>query len=369
MRLLAVASLEEDVKLAKPVYNDNGQILISSGIPLTNLMIKRLNQLGISFVYIEDENTEDIIIRPAITESTRREAMGLMKQTFEFVHTDQTLTKRFSFDKVEKQFRSVIRDVIDQVNGHKEAVSMLSEVCAHDNYILNHSLNVTIYALALSMKMKNITKKQLEEIGLGAMLHDVGKLLIPLDILMKPSRLTNEEYAIIKKHTEYGFELLRREHSIPLTAAHCAFQHHERLNGKGYPRGLIGNEIHLYGKIIGIADVYDAVTSNRVYRQAMLPHEGLEILYAGSGTEFDSEMIEAFRKAIVIYPNGLSVHLHDGRRGVVLRQNPAVSDRPVLLILEENLHKVEKPYELDMTKDLTVLISETDTTLLGKKVF
>lgn len=366
MRLVAVSTLKEHVKLAKPVYNEAGQILIGHGIPLTKQMILRLHQLGITFVYMEDEKTEDIVFRPAVTEKARQEALGVMKQSFEDVANAKNFNSKFSFDKMERQFKSVIREMLDQIKGHKEAVSLLSDVCAHDNYILAHSLNVTIYTLALGLKLQ-LKSRQLEEIGLGAMLHDVGKILVPHSILMKPSRLTDGEYEEIKKHAEYGFNILKKEHSIPLTAAHCAYQHHERLNGTGYPRGITGDQIHLYGKILGITDVYDAVTSNRVYRQAMLPSEGLEILYAGAGTQFDAEMVEAFRKSIVVYPNGLTVHLHDHRKGVVLRQTPHVSDRPVLLILEEENRELDQPYELDLSKELTVMISETDTTLLGKQ--
>ncbi|WP_203362189.1 HD-GYP domain-containing protein [Bacillus sp. REN10] len=366
MRLVAVSTLKEHVKLAKPVYNEAGQILIGHGVPLTKQMIFRLQQLGITFVYMEDKKTEDIVFNPAVTDRTRQEALSLMKQSFEGVVNTRNFNNKFSFDKMERQFKAVIREMLDQIKEHKEAVSLLSNVCAHDNYILAHSLNVMIYTLALSLKLQ-LKSQQLEEIGLGAMLHDVGKILIPQSILMKPSRLTNEEYEEIKKHAEYGFNILRKEHTIPLPAAHCAYQHHERINGTGYPRGLVGDQIHLYGKILGITDVYDAVTSNRIYRQAMLPSEGLEILYAGAGTQFDAEMVKAFRKSIVVYPNGLTVHLNDNRKGVVLRQTPHISDRPVLLILEEEDRELDEPYELDLSKELTVIISETDTTLLGKK--
>ena len=131
------------------------------------------------------------------------------------------------------------------------------------------------------------------------------------------------------------FNYLKNIHTVSLHVAHCAYQHHERLDGSGYPRGLKDNEIHELGKIIAVADVFDAVTSNRVYRSAMLPHEGLEILYAGAGTKFEIPIVEAFRRAVAIYPNGLSVVLNDGRKGVVSGQNIGIGDRPIIRILEE----------------------------------
>ena len=118
-------------------------------------------------------------------------------------------------------------------------------------------------------------------IGLGSMLHDIGKIAVSKEILLKPGKLTEEEFQVIKTHTTEGFEMLRNSYSVPLLVAHCAFQHHERLDGSGYPRGIKSKDIHDYAKVIAVADVFDAVTSNRVYRSAMLPHEGLEMLYAG----------------------------------------------------------------------------------------
>lgn len=366
MRLVAVSSIQENVFLAENVLNSKGQILLKAGAELTPPIVKRLYSLGISYLYIEDARTDDIYIRPVLTEGTRREALCVMSEAFNQLKKDLSAdSPKFGFHKMEKKFVSVVRDIIRQIRSRKEAIDLLTHLYAHDDYIFTHSLNVTIYTLALSMKLKNLTPKQTEEIGLGAMLHDVGKMLIPLAILKKPSKLTSDEFTIVKSHTELGFELLRKEHGLPLTAAHCALQHHERLNGSGYPRGLKGNEIHIFGKMIGISDVYDAVTSNRIYRKAMLPHEGMEILYAGSGTEFETEYIEKFRKAIVMYPTGLTVWLTDGRKGIVCEQNEHVSDRPVLLILEEDGHNLKVPYKVNLAVETTVFIKETDTTLSG----
>jgi HD-GYP domain-containing protein (c-di-GMP phosphodiesterase class II) len=367
LRLVAVSTIEKDVKLAENVFNNKGNILLKTGAVLTTSIINRLQMLGITYVYIEDGRTDDILIQPVLAEETRQEAIQVMTEAFDQVKQDLTTgATRFGFHKMERQFSSVVRDIISQIRDRKEAIDLLTHLYAHDDYVFSHSLNVTIYTLALSMKMKNLTAKQTEEIGMGAMLHDVGKMMIPAPILKKPARLTKEEFELVKKHTEYGFDLLRKEHSLPLTSAHCALQHHERLNGTGYPRGLKGNEIHVFGKMIGIADVYDAVTSNRVYRRAMLPHKGMEILYAGAGSEFEKDYVEMFRRAIVMYPTGLTVRLNDGRKGIVSRQNEYISDRPLLLILEENGTDIRDPYEIDMSADQTLFITETDTTLSGK---
>ncbi|MDQ0215195.1 putative nucleotidyltransferase with HDIG domain [Oikeobacillus pervagus] len=367
MRLKSVESLQEDEVLAKPIYNEKGRILIKKEVPLKKYMIERLKTLGVSFVYIHDPNTNDVVVRQVLSDETRQEAIKVIKDTFELVQNDLDLSNKFIFDKIGRRFSTVVRNILQEIRGNHEAISLLSELFSYDQYIFTHSLNVTIYSLALAVELNQFNQKQLEEIGLGAMLHDIGKVFIPKPILMKPGGLTDEEYAIIQQHTVQGFELLRKESTIPLVAAHCAFQHHERLNGSGYPRGLKGDEIHIYARIMAVADVYDAVTSNRVYRKALLPHDAFEILFAGVGKLFEKEMVESFRRAIIVYPNGLSVHLNDGRKGIVVSQSKGFSDRPVVRILEEDKHELLMPYEVDMSKDFSILIDETDITLIGKK--
>ncbi len=365
MRLLSTKSLQKNMTLAKPIYNGKGQVLVSEGVPLTPRIIDRLIELGITYVYISDPFTNDIEIKSPISEKTKKEAIQTIEQTFEVIKKGKSLSKVFLFEQLGKKFSFVVRDILEQIKNHKDVISLLSEVSAYDHYIFTHSLNVTIYSLALGVELK-LPQRKLEELGMGAMLHDVGKMLVPYEILTKPGKLTNEEYHVIQKHAEDGFYILRNVPNLPLVAAHCAYQHHERLDGSGYPRSLVGENIHYYSRILAITDVYDAVTSNRVYRQAMLPHEGLEILYAGAGTKCDLIMIEAFRRSIASYPTGVTVHLNDCRKGIVIKQNTGTSDRPVIRIIEDNGSRVETPYELDLLKELSVIIVETDTTLLGK---
>ncbi|MBD3108214.1 HD-GYP domain-containing protein [Bacillus sp. AGMB 02131] len=192
---------------------------------------------------------------------------------------------------------------------------------------------------------------------MGTILHDVGKLKVPREILMKPGELADEEFAIIKKHTEYGFVILKEVKTIPLVVALCAYQHHERLDGTGYPQGLKDEDIHYYAKIIAVADVFDAITSNRVYREAMLPHEGLEILYAGCGRLFDLQIVEAFRSAVAIYPVGVTVELSNRTVGIVKKQNIGLGDRPIIEIIEEDGKKLSSPYVINLSEKLDIVVT------------
>ncbi|WP_077624936.1 HD-GYP domain-containing protein [Sediminibacillus massiliensis] len=365
MRLVHTKSIDPGTKLAKAVYNEKGKILIQKNIELTRRMLNRLIQYNITYVYIKDAFTDDIEVNPPVSEEVRIEAYQMIKSTFSDFNKESFHSNSFLFDN-SSRMNNIVQEILRQIQNQDEVVSILSDVFVNDNYVFNHSLNVTIYSLALGTEL-GLNRSKLEELGLGAMLHDVGKMFIPQNILQKQSRLTEEEFEIIKGHTESGFEFLRNTPNVPLLAAHCAFQHHERIDGSGYPRGLKDKEIHPHARLLGIADVFDAVTSDRVYRDAMLPHEGLEILYAGAGTLFDKELVEAFRRTIAVYPNGLTVELSDGRTGVVARQNNNLCERPVIRVLEE--HGVEiPPYELDLSKQLDVVVSSCRTALGKEKI-
>jgi HD-GYP domain-containing protein (c-di-GMP phosphodiesterase class II) len=355
MRLLTTKSLSPGAVLGKTIYNERGTILVSEGATLTETIIKRLLSLNIQYVYIKDERTKGIVPVSSISDAVRVEAVQTIESTFAQIHINDKVQNAIVVEKAAIKFTQLIRSIMDQLKSSEDLLTLLADVYVYDNYIFSHSLNVALYSLALGMELK-LNEKQLETLGMGAILHDVGKMVIPFEILGKAGKLTEEEYEVVKKHPEHGFKLLKDIHTVSLHVAHCAYQHHERLDGSGYPRGLVGNEIHDLGKIIAVADVFDAVTSNRVYRSAMLPHEGLEILYAGAGKQFEISIVEAFRKAVAIYPNGLSVVLNDGRKGVVSSQNVGIGDRPVIRIIEEVNQPLQEPYEVDLKSQPQLMI-------------
>lgn len=355
MRLISTRSLQAGMKLAKSIYNENGIPLLSKGVSLTDKTIQRLIRQGVSYVYIEDKATEDIVIESAVSEELRIEATQEIKEIFHEISNAGLEKKSFLLDKQGKKMGEIVKKLLAEIQQQPKQLSMLADIFVTDQYVFQHSLNVTIYSLALGISLQ-FPQKKLLEIGVGSLLHDIGKIFIDQKILNKKGRLTDEEFEVIKTHTELGFDFLRQHIEIPSVVAHCAYEHHERLDGSGYPRGIKKNEIHPYGKLIAITDVFDAVTSNRIYRDAMLPHEGLEILYAGSISQFDKHMVEEFKKSIIIYPNGLQVELSDGRKGVILRQNPHLNERPVVRVLSEDDQPLKVPYEIDLKEELDTMI-------------
>lgn len=354
MRLVTIDSLQPGMKLGKPIYNEKGQTLLNEQIVLYQPIINRLLELGIKYVYVLDGLTNDVKVNDPIPAEVARKAQLTILNTFRDIQTGKSPLGSIVVEKASKKFVDLIRTILEELETKQDLLDLMVNAFAYDEYIFSHSLNVTLYSIALGIQLK-LPKKELEILGMGAIFHDIGKLKVPKEILLKPGKLSNSEYEIIKKHAVDGYDILRKVNTIPLAVAHCAYQHHERLDGSGYPRGIKEAEISTYAKIIAIADVFDAITTNRVYREALLLHEGLEILYAGASTLFDKEMIQAFRLAVAVYPIGMKVTLSNGLEGIVIGQNVGFGDRPIIRIIKEDNILVE-PFDLDLKKSLSVTI-------------
>jgi putative nucleotidyltransferase with HDIG domain len=368
MRLVNLDRCESGVKLGKSINNENGKVLLSQGTELTDRLIIKLKKYNISTIYIEDEASEGIEIVESIPEELRTEAVNEITQGFKIISelksNRSNIQGMIKSGRAIRSFQKIFRDILSYLNENQGALNLLATTKIHENYVFNHCLNVSIYACQLAIE-NGLPLKNIEELGLGAMLHDIGKVYIPSEILNKPGKLTVEEYEQVKLHCELGFETLRKIHEIPLTVAHCALQHHERIDGLGYPRGLKNDEIHRYAKILSVVDVFDAVTGSRVYRPSMLPHKGIEILYAGNGTQFDSKQIQLFKDCIAIYPQGLTIKLNDGRAGIVTKYNFHATGRPEIRIIRDEENQKVVPYEIDLSANdnLTIEIVEADALL------
>lgn len=368
MRLVTLDRCLAGVKLGKAIYNDDGKVLLAKGAELTERLIDKLKTLNIFTVYIEDEKSEGIDIVEAIPEKLRNEVSNVIVESLntiaELNENKVNIQSMIKSDKAIQSFQTIFKNILNCLKENRTALNLLATTKIYENHVYTHSLNVTIYACQLAIENK-LSEKQIEEVGLGAMLHDLGKLYISKEILNKPGKLTSVEYEEMKLHSELGFSILKNIHEIPLTVAHCAFQHHERIDGTGYPRGLKGNEIHPYAKILSVADVFDAVTSHRVYRPGMLPHKGLELLYSGFGTHFEEKQVQLFKECIAIYPEGLTVKLNDGRTGIVSKYNFHSVGRPEIRIIKDEENQEVTPYEIDLSskKHLTVEIIEADALL------
>lgn len=357
MRLLPLSKVKPGMRLGKKIYNEEGLTLLGEHVELSERLISRLVSSGIDFIYVDDSRTHDIVVQDLLTEETRRKSLVEIRGTFRKLMTDGVQSKGVGTHRLGQTFGGLLEMIMDDLSENKDAMIMLSNIGIVDHYLFQHSLNVCIYSVMLGMS-HGYSRDELMTLGLGSLLHDIGKTQIPLVLLQKNGSLTEAEYENIKKHTDYGFQFLKDEPNIPLLAAHCAFQHHERLDGSGYPRGLKGNEIHEYAKWIGLADSFDAMTTNRVYRKAMLPHQAMERLYGGAGTLYEKTQIELFRDRIAVYPIGMTVKLNTGETGVVSAVNAAVPHRPIIRILQDaDGEDLKQPVEVDLSEKLNIMIT------------
>jgi len=216
--------------------------------------------------------------------------------------------------------KKVVADMVDSVIRNPDALMCLNQLKNKDEYTALHSLRVCVLALAFGRHL-DLTPEELNVLGIGALLHDVGKMKVPNDVLNKPGKLTDKEYDLMKTHVPCGVSILEQTHGIPDAAIDVARYHHERYAGGGYALGAKGEEIGLFGTVGAIVDCYDAITSDRSYHSGMSAHEALNKMYSWRGKDFQPVMIEQFIQCMGIYPIGSVVELHNGSVGVVISIN------------------------------------------------
>ena len=329
--------------LAQPISDADGRLLLNAGTELTRGIAAALQRRGHFTVYVEDPNAEGIVPQEGVQQRTRDEAAATVRQLFEAINRGE----RLPLDGM--------REHVDAMLGELARVDSplleLSTLRSINDYTYIHSANVCAYSLLLGSRL-GLAGDQLRDLGLGALLHDVGKVFCS-DLCNKPGPLTPEEWERVRQHPWDGYTMLRQYTEVPLFAAHIAYQHHERLDGSGYPRGLTAERILPFAKVVGIADVFDAVTSDRSYARAAPPHQAMSLLLAGAGVKFDAEMVRAFSACLAVYPTGSLVLLSDNCIGVVAGQGDD-PQYPVVRVLGCSGQRLSRPEEVRLHPDLSV---------------
>ncbi|MDR3584651.1 MAG: HD-GYP domain-containing protein [Desulfosporosinus sp.] len=355
MRLVNMRYVEEGSILARPVMNSFGMVLLQTGVILTASYIDRLKTLGYDVLFIQDDRLDDVEINIAITNQTREVAYKSIELISKYLERDSNSKDSIPIDNVRISVRQMINDLLSS----SDIIGNLTEIQGYDDYTFHHSVNTTIISLILGIA-SGYSEQKLMELGMGVLMHDIGKIKVPEEILNKKTPLTEAEFGEIKKHTTYGFEILRKNNDLSLLSAHVAFQHQEKWDGTGYPRGLKGSAIHEYGRLAAIADVYEALTSKRVYRKAIEPNEAFEYIISQGNTHFDPKIVEVFKKNIAVYPSGSGILLSNGQRGNVIKQNPAFPNRPFVRTFFENGEPLTAPidYNLALYPSLMIVALE-----------
>lgn len=259
-----------------------------------------------------------------------------------------------------KAVKDALNPMIDSVMRNPDACIWLARMKNRDSYTYKHSMSASVWAVALGRQL-GLPRIDLSTLATGALLIDIGKLQLPPDLLAKPSRLSRGEFELIKTHVDLGIEMLKDSPEATRVVLEMVATHHERHNGKGYPKKLKGTEIPIFGRIAAIADCYDAMTSDRAYAPAVSPSYAVRKLYEWRNVDFQAELVEEFIQAIGIYPAGTLVELSTGAVGIVIAENRERRLRPKVLLLLD-AHK--KP----LKESIIVNLRDIETTETGESL-
>lgn len=345
MRRVPAAVLKPGMKVGHPVYNSRGEVLINRDVILNDKYIKSLLKLGIPALYIIDESIPDFYIEDVIDARSRLTAIKLARDILKGAGRGDSPLDRALMD----QARTTVNDIIEQLLEDPNIMVNLVDIRCIDDYLFGHCVNVCVLSLITGISL-GYSRNKLLTLGMGALMHDMGKTLIPPRILNKPGALTKEEFNAIKRHPELGYTILANSDPyIKKISAVIALQHHERYNGSGYPQGIPGGDIHEFSQIVGIADVFDAMTHDRVYRRAHPPNEAYEML-AGSGNFlFNYKVVRSFLNNIAAYPTGSLVRLSSNETALVIDTPKGFSLYPrVKIIYDADGNRLPQPVDLDM---------------------
>lgn len=366
-REVPIQKLRDKMVLAEPIYDEEGKILYSKGLKLNDKRIQRISKLTLTSIYIEadgGDNTPSREVAPPprakvdvaskaerqakkekIIGETKAEAAEIVEAAFERVLKDGSVKS----DKIKK----IVETIIDMILNDPQLVLNLSNLNAMDDYLLSHSVNVCILSLMTGVVL-GFNQTKLMKLGSGALIHDIGKILVPQDILKLPRKLTPEEFDLIKQHTVYGHKILKDSFKYDEATAAIALSHHERTDGAGYPQGLNQHQIPIFAKIVAVTDVFDALTTKRVYSDGVNFYDGVAYLIKEGRGHFDEDILKKFITIIGHYPLGMHVKLSTGETATVIKMRSAL---PVVKVVKDKSNRLlTNYYEIDLQKNPSVNI-------------
>ena len=355
MRLVPIECVKPNSVIGKTLYDIDGRILVRSGLSLTEGIIDKIKNVKILSIYIIDEySSEEIedIIKPEL----RQKAILTIKEAFSNINRI-TVADKFSkresvyFDNIENMADNLIENVLS----NESVLLSLVDIRSLDNYFYSHAVNVAVTSLTLGIALK-LPKRQLQHLCTGALLHDVGKVFIPKEILMKADDFTPEENLMIEKHSALGYKYLSDSYSLSAHTKIIALQHHERPDGLGYPNKLTSDEISTLSKIVSIADAYDTLSGGRPNKKTMFPSDVLEYLMSNAGTMFDYDIVNTFCKIVIPFSQGTLVNLSNGDIAVVQKTLPNFPLRPIVKIIKSS--KIDTiDQEINLIHEISITIT------------
>lgn len=359
LKTIDIDEVEEGM-FVDSIAKQQGKFKITSRGRLTSrAAIEQLKKKGILSVVVDMSKQ----LKPEVVEQEEPETPTELPEKVSFetelevatrLHTKGKHLQKTMLESVGKNLpidiaipEAFTNNLVSSIDRNPNALMCMTKIREKDTYLLEHSLNVAILLANFSTHI-GLDEEQIQELALSGFLHDIGKIKIPDEILHKPGRLTDQEMTIMKDHVYYGTKVLA-EMGIPDLIVKTIGQHHERLDGYGYPEGLRGDEITQFGRMIAIVDTYDAITADRCYKAGMSSKKALQILLQDAPEKYDEDLVAQFVQCIGIFPVGSLVKLSNEKIAMVLKQHPVHGTKPLVKVFYSirSNHYLE-PKDLDL---------------------
>ncbi|WP_066870745.1 HD-GYP domain-containing protein [Clostridium mediterraneense] len=370
MRLVPIESIKINSVLARTIYDNDGRALLKEGVHLTESLLKKVKELKIYSLYIIDEYS-DKEINDVISPELRQKSIRLVKDIFNYSDGiklassnvfDLDPKKRLSILKEKEAYidtlKNLSEEICQSIINNKDISVSLVDIKNMDNYTYQHSVNVATLSVVIGVGL-GLPKNKLVDLCIGALLHDIGKVFVGKKIIQKPGKLTDEEFEIIKTHPKKGYDYIKDNPGLKTSSKMVILQHHERVDGTGYPSNTKDDDINILAKIVAIADVYDALTSDRPYKRAMCPNDAFEFILSKVNSMFDIEIVKVFSRVVVPYPPGSIVKLSNSSLAVVENTNSVYPLRPKIRTIQNPDEKLNN-ITIDLAKELSLVISSIE---------
>lgn len=354
--MLRLEDVQPEMQLGRTIYAEDGRVLLQRGTKLTWAYLETLKRFGFEAVFVMDPQNPHAGFREPISERTRSEAMGSVREAF---RTFRTPNRKLDQDWTGRRILyNAATAIVNDLNSNKELNLQLTEMRSQNSYLFAHAVNVCILGLALGQKL-GYNYGKLADLAMGLLAHDIGKTLLDPEAANLHTGMFPVSDPAYQTHSRLGFDLLRQVgRALGAPSKIITLQHHERWDGLGFPGGLKGSQIHEFAQIAAIVNAYDNLTHQHIDGKPIPPNEVIEFLMASGGTLFNPQLVDTFIKLLVPYPLGSYVALSNRAEGFVSGIDRGMPLRPIVhVVIEANGQSAPRPYDFDLREhaDVTVL--------------